>query len=66
MSNDPRSERQRLEDDVQSWTLLVKRAEQQGRDIGLVRTALSDAQIELDAYNRRHDDNTIEAAAVRD
>ena len=52
---DPRTFRQQLEDDVQWWTIAVKRAEQQRRDTVLARTMLADAQRKLDTLNRRTD-----------
>lgn len=52
---DPRTFRQQLEDDVQFWTIAVKRAEQQGRDTEQARMMLADAQRKLDTLNRRTD-----------
>jgi len=52
---DPRTFRQQLEDDVQFWTIAVKRAEQQRRDTVMARTMLADAQRKLDTLNRRTD-----------
>jgi len=52
---DPRTFRQQREDDVQFWTIAVKRAEQQGRDTEQARMMLADAQRKLDTVNRRTD-----------
>lgn len=54
---DPRTFRQQLEDDVQWWTVAVKRAEQQGRDPEMARVLLDDAQRKLATNQRSNDDN---------